>query len=38
MDEKGGIMKVESSGDFPRNRAQVYNLNREVKRQKVENE
>lgn len=29
-------MKVESSGDFPRNRAQVYNLNRVVKRQKVD--
>ena len=29
-------MKVESSGDFPRNRAQVYNLNKEVKRRKVD--
>ena len=36
VDEKGGIMKIESAGDFPRNRAQVYNLNREVKRQKVD--
>ena len=29
-------MKVESSGDFPRNKAQVYNLNKEVKRRKVD--
>lgn len=29
-------MKVESSGDFPRNMAQVYNLNRVVKRLKVD--
>lgn len=35
VDEKGVIMKIESAGDFPRNRAQVYNLNREVKGQKV---
>ena len=36
VDGKGGIMKIESAGDFPRNRTQVYNLNREVRRQKVD--
>ena len=34
--EKGGIMKIESAGDIPRNRSQVYNLNREVKRQNAD--
>ena len=35
VDERGGIMKVESAGEFPRNRAQVYNANRHVKRQEA---
>ena len=34
--ERGGIMKVESAGEFPRNRAQVYNINKQAKRQKVD--
>ena len=35
VQERGGIMKVESAGEFPRNRAQVYNINKQAKRQKV---
>ncbi|CAH3133604.1 unnamed protein product, partial [Porites lobata] len=31
-----GIMQVESAGEFPRNRDQVYNINRQAKRQKVD--
>ena len=36
VDQKGRIMKIESAGDIPRNRTQVYNLNRELKRQNVD--
>ena len=36
VEQKGGIMKIESAGDIPRNRTQVYNLNRELKRQNVD--
>ena len=36
VEERGGILKVESAGEFPRDRAQVYNLNKQVKRQKVD--
>ena len=36
VEQKGGIMKIESASDIPRNRAQVYNLNRELKRQNVD--
>ena len=31
--DRGGIMKVESSGEVPRNRNQVYNIAKEVKKQ-----
>ena len=36
VEERGGIMQVESAGEFPRNRDQVYNINRQAKRQKVD--
>lgn len=36
VEERGGILKVESAGEFPRDRGQVYNLNRQMKRQKVD--
>ena len=36
VEERGGILKVESAGEFPRDRAQVYHLNKQVKRQKVD--
>ena len=29
--ERGGIMKIEHAGEFPRNRTQVYNINRKLK-------
>ena len=32
VEERGGILKVGSAGEFPRDRAQVYNLNKQVKR------
>ena len=35
VQERGGIMKVESAGEFPRNRVQVYNISKQAKRQKV---
>ena len=34
INERGGIMKIGSSGALPRNRTQVYNITREVKKQK----
>ena len=33
INERGGIMKIGSSGALPRNRTQVYNITREVKKQ-----
>ena len=36
VQERGGIMKVESAGEFSRNRVQVYNINKQAKRQKVD--
>ena len=29
--ERGGIMKIKHAGEFPRNRTQVYNINRKLK-------
>ena len=29
--ERGGIMKISQAGEFPRNRTQVYNINRKLK-------
>jgi hypothetical protein len=34
INERGGIMKIGSSGALPRNRTQVYNITRKVKKQK----
>jgi hypothetical protein len=34
INERGGIMKIGSSGALPRNRTQVYNITREEKKQK----
>lgn len=34
INERGGIMKIRSSGALPRNRTQVYNITREIKKQK----
>lgn len=33
--ERGGIMSISQSGEFPRNRNQVYNVNRKLKNEKA---
>ena len=32
--ERGGIMKINNAGEFPRNRSQVYNINKKTKSKK----
>ena len=32
--ERGGIMNINNSGEFPRNRSQIYNINKKIKRKK----
>jgi hypothetical protein len=32
--ERGGIMNIKNAGEFPRNRSQMYNINKKMKRKK----